>query len=207
MIDHHISGKNLNMSVLNMLNTRYFILQGKDGKPTVQRNPDAMGNGWFVDSVLWVTTPDEEIAALRDIDVVRVAAVDTVWRRSLGSIADAVVNSDTATRTITLTDYTPGALRYRSVNAQAQLAVFSEVYYKTWKAYVDGEEAPLLRANYILRALAVPAGEHTIELRCYDALAVRCAAFSGWGSGIVGVIIAAMCIVLIINELRKRKKE
>jgi hypothetical protein len=193
------------MSVLNMLNTRYFILPSKEGKPMVQRNPDAMGNGWFVDSVLWVNTPDEEIAALRDIDVARVAAVDTVWRRSLGDISN--VAADTATRAITLVDYTPGVLRYRSTNAQPQLAVFSEVYYKTWKAYVDGEEAPLLRANYILRALAVPAGEHTIELRCYDALVVRCAALSAWGSGIVGVIIAAMCIVLILNELRKRKKE
>ncbi len=189
IIDYYLSGR-INMNVLNMLNTRYVITQ-----QGVQRNPEAFGNAWFVKSVQWVNTPNEEIEAIGDADLQEVAFIDTCWQ---GKVQGALAMTQPAK--IELTRYAnPGNLFYESESAEEGLAVFSEVYYKTWKAFVDGKEVPVLRANYILRALEVPAGKHTIEFRCQDELLVKMQIVSLVASILVILVIVGLVILSIIR--------
>ena len=153
-----------NLAVLNMLNTRYFIFQGPDGQPVAQPNPGALGNGWFADSYRLVSNANEEIKALDGFDPKRVAVVD---RRFADQLRGLQIRPDTAA-TLRLTRYAPDQLAYESNAAGEQLAVFSEIYYndqKGWEAYLDGQPVPHLRADYVLRAMRLPAGKHTIEFR------------------------------------------
>ena len=202
IIDYHFA-KGLNMDVLNMLNTKYFIVPNKEsGQPQVQQNPNALGNAWFVDSVKWVNSPDEEIIALYDFDPSKTAFIDKEWKEKLGGISE--VETDDSTATIRLTDYVnPGYLKYESTSTKEQLAVFSEVYYKTWKAYIDGEEVPVVRVNYILRGIKVPPGTHQIKFKCMDEIYE-----AGKTIGIVSNILIVLTIgSLLYLILRKRKKE
>ncbi|MEM9142699.1 MAG: YfhO family protein [Bacteroidota bacterium] len=154
---HHIGQGNL--GVLNMLNVRYVIQQGEDGVPFSTLNPDANGNAWFVKQLAPVSNADDEIRALDSLDTPNVAVVNTTAFPNINRF-DFQVDS---TATITLTDYAPNALTYRSANPNAGVAVFSEMHYpQGWNAYVDGKKKPHFRVNYALRALKVPAGDHTI---------------------------------------------
>lgn len=192
IIDYYLSGR-INMNVLNMLNTRYVITQ-----QGVQRNPEAFGNAWFVKSVQWVNSPNEEIESIGDADLQEVAFIDTCWQ---GKVQGALAMTQPAK--IELTRYAnPGNLFYESESAEDGLAVFSEVYYKTWKAFVDGKEVPVLRANYILRAIEMPAGKHTIEFRCQDELLVKMQIVS-----LVASILVILAIVglIILSIIRARK--
>ncbi len=192
IIDYYLSGK-INMNVLNMLNTRYVITQ-----QGVQYNPEAFGNAWFVKSVQWVNTPNEEIEAIGDADLQEVAFIDTCWQSKVqGALAM------TQPAKIELTKYAnPGNLFYASESAEEGLAVFSEVYYKTWKAFVDGKEVPVLRANYILRAIEVPAGKHTIEFRCQDELLEKTQVVS-----VVASCVIVLVVLLLLVYCIKRKKD
>lgn len=155
LIEHHL--QNNNMEVYNMLNTKYFITtQG------VVQNPDAAGSAWFVDTVHYVDTPDAEINALGDsnFNAHTVAIVDRKFSERLTALN---LGSDT-TATIELTDYRVNHLTYKYHAAREGLAVFSEIYYpKGWTATIDGTPAPYLRADYVLRAMVLPAGDHTVE--------------------------------------------
>lgn len=184
IIDYYFSGR-LNMNVLNMLNTRYVITQ-----QGVQYNPAAFGNAWFVKDIAWVNTPNEEIEGIGDADLKAVALVDTCWRKAVkGNVAM------TQPAKIELTNYAnPGNLFYESESAENGLVVFSEVYYKTWKAFIDGEEVPVLRANYILRAIEVPAGKHVIEFRCKDELLETTQWISIGASALIVLLIALLLI-------------
>jgi hypothetical protein len=190
IIDYYFAGQ-ISMNVLNMLNTRYVITQ-----QGVQYNPAAFGNAWFVKEIAWVNTPNEEIEGIGDADLKAVALVDTCWRKAVkGNVAM------TQPAKIELTNYAnPGNLFYESESAENGLAVFSEVYYKTWKAFIDGEEVPVLRANYILRAIEVPAGKHQIEFRCKDELYLRAHFWSLMGSIVVGLSI----LLAVFLSYRKR---
>ena len=200
IIDYHFS-KGITMGVLNMLNARYVIVSTPQG-PMPQRNPDAMGNCWFVDTIRWVTGPDEEITALYDFDPHTTAVVDVEWKDQYDFSTLSTEDDDSAT--ITLTDYkNPGHLFYESNSATPKLAVFSEVFYKTWKVYIDGKETPLIRANYILRALPVPEGKHEIEFKCYDDLFQKSAKISLWGSIFVGLCIVALMALLVVPAKKK----
>lgn len=184
IIDYYLSSR-LNMNVLNMLNTRYVITQ-----QGVQYNPDAFGNAWFVRDIQWVNTPNEEIEAIGNADLQRVAFVDTCWRGKLSG--DVTMNQPAK---IELTNYAnPGNLFYESESAENGLAVFSEVYYKTWRAFIDGEEVPVLRADYILRAIEVPAGKHTIEFRCKDELLQKSQMVTIAASALIALVIALLLV-------------
>ncbi len=150
--------------VLNMLNTRYFIFPSAEGGETVPvRNPFALGNAWFVDSVRYVDNANLEIDALADILPGRTAVADKRFRQALKGMTEAHKDSLSAIR---LTAYAPNRLTYETQNAGDGVAVFSEIYYPDgWQVTVDGQEAELARADYILRALYVPAGRHTIGMR------------------------------------------
>ncbi|ARS36696.1 YfhO family protein [Pontibacter actiniarum] len=156
LIDRHISRNNL--EVLRMLNTRYAIT-GNPQQP-VQRVPEPLGNAWFVEEVKPVQSPDEEIEALTMFDAGSTAVIDVskfpVERRNF--------NPDSAT--INLVEYEPNYLKYEYQAPKEGLVVFSEIYYADgWQAYLDGEPVDHFRANYVLRAMEVPAGKHTIEFK------------------------------------------
>ncbi|MGI4863953.1 MAG: YfhO family protein [Janthinobacterium lividum] len=159
LIERQISTNNT--SVLNMLNTRYVILPGQQqGQPEqVQRNPGALGNAWFVQELRTVQTPDAEMAALTGLDAKRVAVVDVT---KFPSVKPATYADSSAT--IALTNYAPDALTYRYSAAQPGTVVFSEIYYADgWQAFLDGKEVPHFRADFVLRAMQVPAGAHEIK--------------------------------------------
>lgn len=156
-----------NLQVLNMLDTKYFILPvGQEGGTAIE-NPEACGAAWFVKNIKIVNTADEEILALNDFDPQHTAILNKDFASQLQN--KNLANNDQQA-TITLQESpnkNPDLKIYKTKSTTAQLCVFSEIYYKDgWKAYIDGKEMPILRANYVLRALEVPAGEHTIELRC-----------------------------------------
>lgn len=141
---------------LNMLNTRY-IVYNPDQPPL--KNPFAFGNAWFVDKVEIVENADAEIAALNTINPLVTAVVD---KRFAGELEGFTPRPD-STATITLDSYRPNRLVYTSRASSEQLAVFSEIYYDPgWKVTIDGKPAPHFRADWILRAMRVPAGEHQI---------------------------------------------
>lgn len=157
LIERQIS--NNNQQVLNMLNTRYLITG--DAKQPVQRNPGALGNAWFVSEVKTVLSPDEEMTALSTISPAMVAVVDANKFPQ-----QKAATYDIAGSTIALTNYSPNELKYRYNATQAGLVVFSEIYYADgWQAFIDGKPAPHIRADYVLRALQVPAGAHTIDFK------------------------------------------
>lgn len=161
LIDFHLSQNN--MAAYNMLNTRYFIVPDKQTQmPIAQQNPEALGNAWFVNDVKIVPNADAEIEALNGFNPRKVAIVDSRFEKELSGFKN---NPDTS-GLIELTSYAPNYLKYKTTNASNQLAVFSEIFYdKGWNAYVDGKPTPYLRANYVLRAMMLPAGEHTVEFK------------------------------------------
>lgn len=141
---------------INMLNTRY-IIYNPEQPPLV--NPFAYGNAWFVPEVEIVENADAEIAALNRIDPLQTAVVDKRFAADL----EGFVSQPDSTATITLDSYRPNKLVYTSKAASEQLAVFSEIYYQPgWVATIDGKPAPHFRADWTLRAMRVPAGEHQI---------------------------------------------
>jgi hypothetical protein len=160
LIENQIS-KN-NMSVLNMLNTKYFIIAGQDKQPIAQLNPASCGAAWFVDTVKIVANADEEIKALDDFNPKTIAFVD---QRYANIIKSQELQPDT-TSFIKLTSIVSNDLIYEMQAATPQFVVFSEIYYdKGWNVYLDGKKADYVRANYVLRAMNVPAGNHKIEFK------------------------------------------
>jgi hypothetical protein len=203
IIDYHFSGS-INPNVLNMLNCRY-VITGKSENPQVQRNVGALGNAWFVEELKWVDSPDEEIVALKDFDPSRTAFIDKSWQSKLTGW-ESLQGSTDSTATISLTDYAnPGYLIYESSSSSPHLAVFSEVFYKTWHAYIDGTEVPLVRVNYILRGLQVPAGQHKIEFRCIDDVYLQGAMLSKYSSIAVGIIIVLLLGYAGWREFNKKE--
>lgn len=207
IIDYHFSG-NINMNVLNMLNTKYVITASQQGQPPVaQQNPGALGNAWFVNELKWVDSPDEEIVALNDFNPAQTAFVNKEWQNTLKGW-ESLQHEKDSTAFIHLTDYAnPGNLFYESSSIMPHLAVFSEVHYKTWHAYIDGKEVPLIRVNYLLRGLEVPAGNHKIEFKCVDDVYIRGAILSKVSSAIVGIIILCLFGFAIWTTIKKRQPQ
>ena len=159
LIDEHIS--KMKWSVLNMLNTKYIVT-----RQGVYPNPDAMGNAWFVNTVQFVPTPDDESAALNTLDLHNTAVADEQFRTVLTCEPQPNESDE-----IVLTEYKPNALTYYANVANDRVAVFSEIYYpEGWHLYIDGEEKPIGRTNYVLRAAVIPAGEHTIKMEFVPAV-------------------------------------
>jgi hypothetical protein len=143
---------------LNMLNTRY-IIYNPEQPPIV--NPAADGNAWFVHSYRLTDTPDDEMAALEALNPRTEAVLDRQFEGLLTGLDDLRPDS---TASIEMTSYAPDRLEYQSTAAYPGLAIFSEMYYKNgWKAFIDGQPAAIGRADWTLRALTIPAGEHRIE--------------------------------------------
>ena len=201
IIDHFFT-RNLNMNILNMLNVRYIIVPDEKRGQKVEKNPAALGNCWFVDEVKYVPDPNEEIKAIADCDPTAVAFIDEEWKNVLPSVAEYSNNAD-STDYIRLAEYkNPGNLLYESNSTKPRFAVFSEVYYKTWRAFIDGKEVTPVRADYILRGLPIPAGKHKIEFLCVDDVMTGSAKISLYGSILVGIVILAMAVMIFYRRKR-----
>ncbi|WP_421921203.1 YfhO family protein [Marinifilum sp.] len=159
LYEYHIDKGN--MKALDMLNAKYIISQGEKGAQ-LSINPNALGNAWFVDSYKLVQDANEEIMLLNGFDPAKEAIVDQRFKDQLSGlniVADSVAN-------ISMTAYSPNQISYEYEAQTDQLAVFSEVYYQPgWNAYIDGKPAKHFRANYVLRAMKLPAGNHKVEFK------------------------------------------
>ena len=154
LIDAHLSKGNMN--AVNMLNTKYLIMKGENGRPEAVLNPDAMGNAWFVDEVQVVDSPRAESDALWEMELAYKAVTDKKF-------ASFVLPANDYDAQIQLLSYAPDRLVYKANSEGEKTAVFSEIYYPYgWKAYIDGQRVEHYRVDYLLRALNVPAGEHEI---------------------------------------------
>ncbi|MBC6996676.1 YfhO family protein [Neolewinella lacunae] len=160
LIDGYLAERDLD--VLNMLNTRYFIVPGQDGTPQAQQNPAAFGPAWLVSNIQMVNSNDAEFAALGTVEDLKNTAI--VHQDFSAAVAGLQPSGQ---GTISLTKYSPQELDYRFQSDQEQLVVFSEIWYGPdlgWEATIDGQPADLIRTNYLLRGLRVPAGQHEIKM-------------------------------------------
>ncbi len=210
MIDVHMSGS-FNTEVLNMLNTKYIIFNSGNA-PVAAPNTTANGNGWFVNEVKWANTADEEILALNAKKLGDTAELANAFNsKNTAVIRNTFKNEldnysfgkDSAAK-IMLTKYGLNDLSFQSKNSQNGLAVFADIYYPYgWKAYVDGKETPIIKANYLLRAIKVPAGDHKIEFKFhpetfykYDRIA-----------GITSLLLIGLCGFSLFRLIKPGKKE
>jgi len=151
-----------NMQVLNMLNTKYFIVDNDKGEKQAQQNPDANGNAWFVENVKVVNSANSELQILDSLNTKMSAVLDK--SKLLDNVNFNFEKDSTAT--IKLINYDVTELTYRTKTEKEQFVVFSEIYYKDgWNAYIDGKLTNHFRVNYVLRGMKVPAGEHEIEYK------------------------------------------
>ena len=182
--------------VLNMLNTRYFIFPLQGGQTAPLYNPFALGNAWFVDEVRYVSNANEEIEAIHGLNPLQAAIVDKKFESSVRSI------SSDSLATIKLVSYQPNCLKYEVDSEKGGTVVFSEIYYPGWQSTIDGEEVPHGRANYILRAMNVPAGKHMVEFR-FDPKslhATETVAFIALG------LLALLAVVVIVLQVKACRK-
>ena len=148
------------LNILNMLNTKCILL-GSLQEPRAEINPNANGNAWFVSDIQYVKTPNEEIKAVGEIDNKKTAVVSVEDQKYFEG---KNLQSD-STAVIELKNYQPNQLEFKTQSKTPQLAVFSEIYYpKGWKMLLDGKEVPYIKANYLLRAVFVPAGNHEVRM-------------------------------------------
>ncbi len=193
LLEHQISKGN--MGVINMLNTKYFLSGDK-----YEQNPEALGNAWFVDSITYVSNADKEMAALDSLDTATSAVADEKFRQTLGNAVHKAPGD-----TIYETSYAPNALTYRSNSANGGIAIFSEIYFPWgWTATIDGKETQIGRANYVLRAIRIPAGQHEIKFR-FDPQSVKVTNNISIAS-VAGIyaICALAILLLILPSIRKR---
>jgi len=187
--------------VLNMLNTKYFILPVGKGETVPVLNPYAYGNAWFVNTVRYVNNANEEIDALNSALPTETAIVDARFKDKLQGVTSSYKDS---LSNIRLTSYEPNQLVYETSNAKDGIAVFSEIYYPDgWHVTLDGKPAEIARADYILRTMYVPAGKHTIEMR-FDPQSLHVTeriAYGAFALLVIGVM------ALVIAYRKKLKKE
>lgn len=148
-----------NLSVLNMLNAKY-IIQQQGNQAVAMKNPGALGNVWFVKAVKFVHGPVEEMKALNGFNPADTAIVDQTYKNIVGnySVGDSSDN-------IRQVKFDNDEINYESNASADRIAIFSEIFYKDWKAYIDGKPTEIFKANYVLRGLHIPAGKHTIQFK------------------------------------------
>jgi uncharacterized membrane protein YfhO len=163
------------------------------------RNTFAFGNAWFAENIVWVQTPNEEIDALEAVNLRETAVLHNEFREMLNDF-DSQIDSSA---TIKLTQYAPNKLNYELRSVHNQLVVFSEIWTtKGWNLYVDGQKHDLLRANYILRAALIPAGNHQLEMR-YEPRVWAVGEKVSLASSLLLILLA---VGIFINFLVKQKK-
>jgi hypothetical protein len=195
LIEHQLSKQPMNLAVLNMLNTRYVITQDSTGQIYPSRNPGALGNVWFVREIQYVKDAAAEMKALDQFDPQKTAVVQESYRASVNTpVADSGA-------VISLTKDDHDIVTYSSNSSAPQFAVFSEVFYdRGWKAFINGQETPIVKVNYVLRGLSIPAGRHAIEFRFEPA-----SYYNGRRvTTISQVILALLLLAAIVTEMRRK---
>ena len=179
--------------------TKYIITQGDDGRETPMRNPGALGNAWYASSLSLASTPNDECSALGKVDLSSTIVVGDDFKQYVSGFKPAAEGSS-----INLTSYAPDVLTYQSQSTADGTVVFSEIYYPYgWKAYIDGKPAEIFRANYLLRAMNIPAGQHEIRME-FRPDSVR------KGNAIASIFIVMMYAIvlgLIAGTLIKRGRQ
>ena len=181
--------------VINMLNTRYFILPLQDGQTVPVMNPYVHGPAWFVDKIEYVDNANQEIDRVGKIDLRHEAVADKRFKEQL----KAAVRQD-STSVVKLTSYMSDELAYEVNSAKGGVVVFSEVYYPGWTATVDGQPAELGRVNYLLRALNVAPGKHKVELKFHPKSVATT-------ETIAYIAYAILLILIALGVYRERKKK
>ncbi len=198
-------GSQIDEQILMMLNTRYIISSDESRQAVLIENDDAFGAAWFTEHLFLVDDPHAEIEAIGMLDLERLSVADRSFSPMLtGSLYQSDQPQGLGQGLIELVEYEPNYLRYDYSLDKAGVAIFSEIYYpKGWRAYIDGEEAPYFRANYILRAMELPAGEHTVEWRFR---APRWALVEGITLAASLIIILSILYLLIRMIYERRQK-
>ena len=185
--------------VLNMLNMKYAILGTKDSGKVPVMNPWANGNAWFVDKVQYVDDADAELASLHGLATKHVAVADKKFQQVLG---DEALQSD-STAKVTLTAYEANRLAYEVNSQKGGVVVFSEIYYPGWTCTVDGQNTPIARADYVLRAIRIPAGKHTVVMT-FDPQTVHLTETIAYTAL---AILALLLIGLLLTHLKGKKRK
>ena len=200
MLNYHLRKQPMNTKVLNMLNTKYIIMPAQQGgAPSVQANPEALGAVWFVDSVAYKQGWLSVMNGLNDFNPATTAIIEASDKGLVTASAPADSSAN-----IQLIQNTNDAATYRSVSSNPRFAVFSEIYYdRGWKAYIDEKEVPIIRTNYVLRGLSVPAGQHNIRFefkpQSYNTGETI--------SNIANILILIFLLIAAIQVYRKNNKE
>ena len=207
--------------VLNMLNTKYVIMPLKDGGKLPVQNPWAQGNGWFVDEIQYVPDADAEIAALHNTDLRHVAVVNEAFAEVLGreqALSNSPLKEEDAGQeasplrgglegsvaaSVELTSYEANRLTYKVRSQKGGVVVLSEIFYPGWTCTIDGQPTEIARANYVLRAIKVPAGEHEVVMT-FDPQTVHVTEAIAYASL---AILALLLVVLLVVRIRKTRKE
>ncbi len=193
--------KSVNQDVLDMLNAKYFVTQDKEsGSVKLSKNATALGNAWIVNSVQFVKNADEEMNAINSFDPKQEAIVDEGFK----SMIDKTRLGADPTAFIKLDNYHPDRMEYSYSAPRDVVAVFSEVYYdKGWNMYVDGVQKPYFRANYVLRAAQLPAGNHKVEFKFEPK-----SYYVGENISLAGSILLVLCFGFAgYSEKRKQKNK
>ncbi|MEY4703065.1 MAG: hypothetical protein RIR96_962, partial [Bacteroidota bacterium] len=185
-----------NLAVINMLNTKYVIQQQGD-KTVALENPSALGNVWFVKNVDYVNGPAAEMKAISNFNPAETVVVDKSFEAKIGTFQPA-----DSSETIKQTVFDNDAITYESNTKTPHLAVFSEIYYKDWNAYVDGEKKDIAKANYVLRSMVIPAGKHKIEFKFEPQSVIignKLSAIFGW-------LISVLAILALVLYIKPKKQ-
>ncbi len=199
MLTHQLRKQPLNIQVLNMLNTKYILVPNQqNGQAMLQINPGALGQAWFVKHINYVKDAGAAMKALDTVNPKDTAIVEDRFKKDI--TFEPVGDS---TSTIKLIKNDNDVVTYQSINRSNQFAVFSEVYYdRGWKAYIDDKEATIVQTNYVLRGLAIPAGNHQIRFEFKPAAYYNSNKASIGASAIIWLLI----IAAVVSSIRKRNE-
>jgi hypothetical protein len=188
-----------NISVLNMLNAKY-VIQQQGNNLVASINHGALGHAWFVKAVKFVNGPVEEMKALYEFNPADTAIVDEKFKNLITGITPADSSS-----TIKQTAFDNDAITYKSSSTAAHVAVFSEIYYRDWKAYIDGKPAEFFKANYVLRAMVVPAGNHIIEFKFEPSIYYTGRNIANISTWILTVLLIGFIVYSVKNGLKNEE--
>jgi len=175
------------MPVIDMLNTKYIFQPTADGHDSISLNPGALGPAWLVRSVKYASSPRAAMDALTNLDTRDTAILFSYDRPAIGADKTA---TPAPTDTISLTKADNDEMIYESSTAGKCFAVFSEIYYsRGWHAYIDNDEAPIIRTNYVLRGLSLPPGHHKIRFDFHP---------SSYYTGMTLQLISGIAMVLLL---------
>ena len=187
------------LPTLNMMNTKY-IITGNMASDTIP-NPDALGNAWFVKGIEYKKGPRAVMDHLSFFNPKDSAVIDE--QDKIDALSGLQLDSNA---TIQLVDNQNDVIHYAAKTNAKQLAVFSEIYYREgWKAYIDNQESPIVKVNYVLRGLVVPAGDHKIRFEFKPASVTKAKQISGIASILLWLALIAFVVVSVKQILDKQK--